>query len=315
MPSTEAAAEGTRLHEVAARLLSTPSHDCSDEDWKQVGAYVTAMRETAAQMGSGLRVEKRVTWNGINGSVDAGVYSSQTQFIADLKTGFRPVEVEENWQLLIYAMAEWKPGVRQTLRIVQPNGYHRDGVVRDWEVPDLEPYRDSVCAAMAEAREAPKLVATPANCTYCRAVTSCPAARSVTLGGMDLALKDTGKLPAEAIRSELVTLRTASRLIETRLDALTAEADARMRAGESLSGCVLRPGGASPLVWTADPAQIRSTADLMGINPVKEKLLTPKQLIEAGVPEKTVATMATRREPRMTVQTDADEQLVKAFEC
>lgn len=311
MPSGQWADEGTRLHALAARALMGHDDTCSLDDQKQIDAYVRDVNDTVAATKGELHVEQKVTHKDFPNAtvIDARVVPIQgRQILWDYKSGFRTVEVFENWQLIFSALILGLDSAE--FRIVQPNGWHPDGVVRSWVCEDVQRYGRQIRLAMEDARKYPTLVATPSNCTYCRAVTSCAAARGVTLGGMDMALKDTGKLPPEAMRSELVTLRTAEKMIAIRLLALEAEAEARLRSGERIPGCGMRSGSAGSLAWTADP---RATMEVMGIVPIKETLLTPTQAIAAGVPVETVGKMAKRNSPKMAVSTDVRAELAKAF--
>jgi hypothetical protein len=313
-PSGDAATEGTRLHDVAASLLTSGCNDCDPDDWEQVGAYVDEVRRQVGDSGDLLDVECDVLSSdlGISGTIDARTRSSTGRTITDLKTGHRPVEVFENRQLLVYAICDVDRGATK-LVIVQPNGWHRDGPVRRWTVPDLAPYRADLVRVMDEARNSPRLVATPENCTYCAAVTSCEAARAVTLGGADMALKHTGLLPPEAIKSELVTLRTTLKLTQIRLDALEAEAEQRVRSGERIPGCGMRPGRGGSLAWSRDEAQIRAICGMVGVDPTRTKLITPTQAEKAGVPPELVASMSTRGPTGMVLSTDVAADAAELF--
>lgn len=315
MPEGENAAEGKRLHRLAANWLAydEPLH-ADDEDRRIVEPYVNDTLDRHTELDGGqLLIERRVCGAVFpDGGVPDAMFSSvqhRTLVISDLKTGYTPVYAKENIQLLMYAI-ELQPPDDWTveLRIIQPN-------VRDtadvWQcaASDLATYRDMILQRIDEARNNPRLVATPNNCTYCSAVTSCEAARGVTLGGMDIALRETGKLPGSAIRSELVTLRTAKDLITTRLDALEAEAEARIRDGEAIDGCAIVPGRAGKLAWTADKAQIESYCELAGVDPMKHSLITPKQALDAGVPAEVIEVMAERRPAKATIDTESVDRM------
>jgi hypothetical protein len=306
----DSAKEGVRLHALAAEAILRQHEPPSREDWAQVWPYVRDVRDTHAAMGGTLMVERSVTHPDMKGTADAYLAGYNRDVVWDYKSGRRPVAAEDNWQLTCYA---WLLGLgrldraRTTdLRIVQPNTYHAEGPVLSWQptAAELQDRYKRIKQAMTEARDAPKLVATPNNCTHCAAVTSCPAARDATLGGADMAATDTGQLPPEAFRTELVTLRTASELIRVRLDALEAEADAKLRAGVRLPGCTLRPGRGGALKWSADESKISGTLAALGVEAAKTKLITPRQAIDAGVPETLVSKMAERQKPKLSIVID-----------
>lgn len=317
LPSGPQADEGTRLHGVAADMLVGDVKECAPEDWEIIGDYVSDVLNTqAAHPGSELKIEHSLSHPDHPGKVDASLRTSSRLITWDLKTGRRPVEVVRNHQLLLYAdMADVGPGMTHELRIAQTPGGHPDGPVRSWTVTDLTPYRLQRDRAVAEAKGAEaRLVATPSNCLYCKAVTSCPAARNVTLGGMDLAMGQVGPLAANAVRSELVTLRNTAKMVNDRLVALEAEAEVRIKRGELIDGCMLAPGKNGSLAWSADDDRVKAICGMVGQDPVEApKLRTPAQMIKAGVPAELVATVAKRSNPKMTVSTDVAAQAKKLF--
>ncbi len=297
-PPSPNADEGNRLHALAAGRLTRGNMDeISRDDWRQISAYVEDVQSELRATGAERFIEQL--------GMDARVSLPGREIIWDYKAGFRPVEVVNNWQLLSYAIELDLPkGTVVDLRIVQPNGWHKHGVVRNWVVDDLRPYAHQREHMMRRARDAPRLVATPSNCRHCAAVITCEAARDVTLGAADLAFTTTGQLPPEAVRSELVTLRTASEMLKIRLDALEAATEAQLKAGKRVPGCSIQASGGGSLRWTADESLISATLTAMGVDPVPSKPVTPTQAIAAGVPESLVATMAKRNSPAIKLSTE-----------
>lgn len=316
-PSTSDASEGTRLHKLAADVLTGKVQGCTSADLEIIGPYVETVRASHEQHGGELSIEQRIHHPLLGeGTPDAVTRAPQLLIIDDLKTGWRLVEAERNWQLLMYAcMIDPPMGTVVKLRITQVPPYHPEGPVRTWTVePDLVVFGSLIRKAMKEAREAPRLVATPSNCLYCSAVTSCEAARNATLGGMDMALRQTGPLAADAIRPELVALRNAVALGKSRLASLEAEAEARMRGGEMVPGCAMDSGRAGSMEWSADVDKVRAVCAMVGQSadaPVA--LRTPTQMIEAGVPEAMVKAVSKRRPSKMSVSTDAVDKIRKLF--
>lgn len=317
-PSTGDSEEGVRLHELAATYLRGEG-EIPAEDLPQLLAYVDDV--CAVEMDNCIRVwaERQVTHPLLsNGYVDAYVLLTKKLIIWDYKSGRRPVEARENWQMICYAMALLKdhdgPLPEVELRVVQPNAWHPDGPVRSWVMPNPDVYFEVIRATADEARRAPKYTATPSNCTYCNAVTTCPAARDVTLGGADMAMvHPSGPLPPEAIRSELVTLRNTKKLITERLDALEAEAEARLQGGEHIPGCGMVHGKQSARYWTADKDKLRTIVAELGVKPTKETLLTPKQIIDAGVPAEVVDKLAKRGTSKPVLSTEIEREMEKLF--
>ena len=317
-PPSPQAEEGTRLHKLATEILRGNAEviiDTAPGDWEIIGPYVEDVQAAEARYGVRAQYEYKIEQSDYGrGYIDAVLFTSSKVIIWDLKTGMRPVEAEKNWQLLLYAimfdqrMAAWE------LRIVQQPGYHPDGPVRTWIVNDLAPYRALAGRARNEALGSePKLMATPSNCLYCKAVTSCPAARNVTLGGMDLAMGGVGPIAADAIRTELVTLRNTKKLITSRLAALEAEAEERMRKGEAIAGCAMGSTRGGSLKWSAEPEQVRAVCSMVGQDAEIVSLRTPAQMIKAGVSTELIAAVTERAKPKMSVVTDADERTQNIF--
>jgi len=73
--------------------------------------------------------------------------------VLDHKSGYVPVEVKWNYQMLTYLLgliAEFGPRPRYLLGIHQPNYDHIDGAIRTWEpdASDVEIFRDKVLSSM-----------------------------------------------------------------------------------------------------------------------------------------------------------------------
>lgn len=318
-PDTRAASEGTRLHDLAASMLLGRYNRtaCDQADWEIIGPYVEHVEALHQKYRGTLHVEETLRHPVFgSGTPDAVIRAPQRLIIIDLKTGWRPVEAIRNWQLLMYAcMLEPPQGTTVELCIVQQPPYHPDGPIRTWTVePDLVLFDTLIRKAISEINEAPKLVATPSNCLYCSAVTNCDAARNASLGGMDMALSRTGPLPAEALRTELITMRNVVKLSQQRLVALEAEAEARMRGGEMVPGCAMQTGRRGAREWDADADKVRAVCAMVGQDAAAPQALqTPAQMIKAGVPEALVDSVTKRKPSKMSITTDAIEKTRKLF--
>lgn len=288
---TEAAREGTRLHDLAARVLLNGDTHHEPEDWEKIGPYVLDVEAAAKQSGNRIFIEHRVAGHGMRGTLDAMVGAT----IWDLKTGYRPVEAENNWQLLTYAILAGMTSV--TLKIVQHDR------IRSWVVEDLAPYRAKLLAAIHMVQTAPRFVASSNNCTYCPAMLTCPAARTAALGAVDLAYQTPLEIPPEEMRQELRLLRHAAAQLNAQVDVLEEEIRARIVKGGSVPGCALRPGRASALKWREnDVKHIRSWLGPKVLKP--EALLTPKQAIKAGFDEDQIHKLSERPPPKQVLDLD-----------
>lgn len=141
------------------------------------------LRDTSDEFESEQRMDMTALVDGVFGTGDVIAYSEAKQkvSIADLKYGKGvAVEVEENEQLLTYAMGVAQRyhnrGIREVeLIVVQPRAPHKDGPVRRWSTDVIGLY-DHVAALQAGAVAADdpkaKLVAGD-HCKFCKAAGFC----------------------------------------------------------------------------------------------------------------------------------------------
>lgn len=295
-PRSRAAAEGTRLHNLAASVLCGDNtiDDLTDEDRAVLTVYLQHARgadyveqKVAARVGPYL----------LAGTPDAVRVKAGHAEIIDLKTGWGIVEVPKNWQLICYALAwaDRDPTIeRYTLTIVQPRPWHPEGSVRSWDVTTREITRDyapRIADAMASAYVSPRYRTGPA-CKYCPAIRSCSALRDETLADADHA-GYRAQLPDDHLAAEIEALEAAASRIGLRLDALRESAIGRLRRGERIRGLTLRQDRGR-LKWDVDdPAAIIEM--LTGQRPEKKVCLTPKQAIDSGVPDTVISGLASRK--------------------
>lgn len=166
---SDASAEGTRLHDLAAKCLLSGA----DSDIPAVQTYLDEVRRHSGT----LHVETRVhvapdCW----GSIDAGVVGEHETVVIDLKTGKSPVSPVSNSQLMLYALGADAAAPRDyyQLCIVQPNG-SSGFPVKMWPIarPELLAFREKVLRAIDRA-ESPRAPIIPGkHCYWCTAKHGC----------------------------------------------------------------------------------------------------------------------------------------------
>lgn len=325
-PGGPAAQEGSRKHDISANILKGGAVELDSEDAADIMPYVRTVRDTLAASGEGakLHVEKRLDplphFPEMYGTPDARIWDpeSGTLYIDDLKTGMVPVEAVGNLQLACYLMLSPEPWKRAVLRIIQPTTWHADGHVRVWEVDGeaFTPYRLQIVQAIQDARNGGTFKASPSNCRYCKALPSCKAARDMSLIAVSCAgSTPLQALPPEAVRLELDTLRDAMKALKLRLDAIEQETKTKLFNGQRVPGCRLAPGKAQPLRWDVPVEAVRAALGAITDVDVRKPVdvITPKQAIDAGVPESTVKALASRAKPKLSVKTDEDQHLKRMF--
>src|SRR5690606_40373245 len=146
--SSPAAEEGTLAHHHFEEHLSgIQGLDMLDNEEMQDALLSCAewvedqVEEVDGELHTELRVDfgEKFGYVGLTGTADVIVASEQELLVADLKYGVRPVEAEENTQLLTYLVgAIHRFGPRQSYRvaILQPRGRHAKGPIRVWRVSE-----------------------------------------------------------------------------------------------------------------------------------------------------------------------------------
>lgn len=182
---------------------------------------------------------------GMTGTPDAfqvapGVRSKFLLRVADLKLGYRFVEVFGNLQLSIYAFViarhlNLPPETEIELVIVQPRSFHRDGSVRRWNTTYAELERDIISplrerAALAMSDGA-MCIPNP-GCFDCAARHACMAYQHSTLLATERAYEGLPhELTPEAASVELARLMDAAKKIEGRISGLEAVVTSHIKKG------------------------------------------------------------------------------------
>lgn len=181
----------------------------------------------------------------MQGTPDAWAYNPtlRTLYVADLKFGFRFVEVWENWQLICYVwaiidllnLADTDTMVQMT--IVQPRSTHHEGPVRTWRIraSDLRAQLNILQhAAQLAMGETPDCTPNP-GCGDCPARHACVALQNSALRALETSYEGIPlELSAAAVGDELRRLKEAEKRLEARITGLTAQAEALLRAGTTV---------------------------------------------------------------------------------
>lgn len=244
--------------------------------------------------------------------------------VADLKGGYRPVDVFPNWQLIGYASAIIDAN-RDTLDdadeiefvIVQPRAYHRSGPVRKhcMRIGELAPYIESLrMAASIATGEHAHAVAGP-QCDNCAARASCSVCHAAGMRALEVAGEpDVHDLPVVALDYEMQRLEDAARMIEARLTGLQAQAVHLIRRGAVLPSYTMESGNGR-LVWADDTAEQSAIAmgDLLGLDIRKPaKAITPLQAMKQ-LPKEFVEQYARRNRGEQKLVRFDRNAAVKAF--
>jgi hypothetical protein len=158
------------MHEASAELLLGREFDMrkfSPAELDIIDGYVSAVEQFAE--GRELRVEFFVGDRFAGGTIDALVVGDEDAWVIDLKTGKQMVEVNQNWQLLFYAMHAGLFECERKLHL----GIYQPSVSK--EIQWWTPTRQEIAAAgmrIAKAESSREFNVGP-QCSKCRAFIHC----------------------------------------------------------------------------------------------------------------------------------------------
>jgi len=219
-------------------------------------------------------------------------------FIWDAKFGHSIVEVYENYQLLIYLMGitqngDWS-GWKVNLTIYQPRARHPLGISRTWSdsYENMATYFDKIIFAAYETKSGEGKLTPGRHCKQCVGKRACVANERAVFDIIDLVKysDDTSELKGNELSLELSLLRDAKLLVESRYDALNAQAKYEMLNGAPLPGQKLETIYGNTVFDKLKITELLTIGDLMKIDLRKpEDVITPKQAIAVGLDENIVS--------------------------
>lgn len=239
---------------------------------------------------------------GSGGTPDAWAYNPDTKtlYVADLKFGFRFVEVWENLQLICYACGlidmlnlDWS-NTNIVFTIVQPRARHRDGPVRTWKTTanDILPFVTMLAAAAAS----PEMYTPNPGCFDCPGRHVCVAYQNAAMRALEVSYAggDTHELEPRALGSELRLLKDAQKKLEGRISGLELQAESLLRKGTAVPGWILAATYARETWREGTEDQLKTLAEKYFGNVTvtkPAKLLTPNQVRQV-LPKDVVAMFA-----------------------
>lgn len=255
------------------------------------------------------------------GTPDAYIINRDKKIVEifDYKYGFIPVEVEENWQLITYALglkywlklgSDW--GYR--LHVYQPRAFHSDGIHRTWNVDSfvlnerLFDIQDAIASDFLKTGPA---------CTYCKAAGICPKLKEETdmicESEENQQYETAEHLTPKQESDDLLRLENASKLIKARMLGLTQSITTGIQTGKTgyRHHLVQKMGREH---WTIGVDQIKALGILYGKILVKETPITPKQAITAKIPADVVRINSKTESTGYELQLVDEKNLAKLFD-
>lgn len=304
--------DGTACHWLASEIWDgrfpaegslSPNNRTLDEDmFDAVDMYHDALRAWPMPAVCEVSVAIERILKGMTGTPDAYAWDAATRtlYIADLKYGFRFVEVWENWQLVCYAAGLMEmlgingleeQHVNVVFTIVQPRSNHRDGPVRTWKTKasNIRAQVNTLAhaAEAATATEAPACTPNP-GCGDCPGRHACTALQNSALCAMEQAYAGVPlELPLPALGDELRRMQDAAKKMEARITGLQEQAEHALRGGKVLPGWTLAPTFARERWQEGAEEKVLAVAQYYNADIAKaRKAVTPNQarkLIPANV--------------------------------
>ena len=338
-PDTESepAREGTAGHEIGAAMVEAARTAATliwahfdgktagngvmfnQEMFEAAELYADDIRQVMTKTGifdsDLLRIEQPVTIPRVHdlnwGTPDCVIWDLKggTLYLWDFKYGYGVVEVEQNWQMIEYAIGALDSvtggnglgdqHITIDMRIVQPRAYHPDGPCRSWKVTgsDLRGHANQ----LAVAAEASQAVEPPCKagtwCDHCKAAPDCMTNQRETARISDrievLQLHD---LSPEQSAVELRYLERAKVLLVSRLEALQTQALQQVKDGTVIPGYGIGYGRGSTN-WNKPDSEVIALGDLMGVDLRKaEKPVTPSQALKLNVDETVINSYSEKRQ-------------------
>lgn len=311
-PGSVYADEGTAGHDLFARVLAgyvgrdligkkaengltftKEMYDLVEPCVEYVRDYAKSVRgavfsEQKFEIGQGYGIKPGIFW----GTADVVVMSSQELMIGDLKLGFQDVDVEDNEQIINYALGvlDASGWIHDSIRLVilQPKTKPEPKEFV-YTAAQMEGFRakfnDGVHTAAGGSNT---LNATAKGCRFCKAAGGCPELRRHTLelAQRDFATETSVELVAKAVGAldgeQIAELLNKSELIKNALSAVETHALRMLEADPNSIPGYKRVLGEKKRAWRDEAQALQSFEALLDLDTVApRKLTTPAQIEKA----------------------------------
>ena len=309
-----AAEEGKAAHYVLERLLhgdvdansligqSAPNNFIID---KHMVNYALRSIPEIKPLIDFVRCERKITLVSEQGTRIYGRYdlgggqaSTKTLRMFDYKYGYSVIEPEQNYQLLGGTAGMLQELTRDQfdwveMIVIQPRAHHPKGPVRKWTI-SINEFWDHYAWMMRRADEVKRgnqpFVPGP-WCKYCKKQHGCSALRAAGLQVVDQVEQGFfEELDADALSFERQIVNRNLKTLKEYSKALDMQIVQRLRKGEYIPKLMAEPQYGRD-VWI-EPEVLKTFEAIMPeLKLHKDVPLTPKQAIEAGLPEKLVLTL------------------------
>jgi hypothetical protein len=223
------------------------------------------------------------------GTLDIAFLDSRanTLYVWDFKYGRLSVSAFENRQLIGYAQAFCETvGIDQlnprlNLNIIQPRCYDGQGPLRKWltTLDDMRPLVNDLRDGVGQHRCGTAKCKTGPQCYQCKGRYVCDTNLMGAMVGIEVSGTSTPREISDlALGYEINVVESAIDLLSQRLDALNAEAGARIMRSKMIPGRRMRDTFSRSSKWNIPNEQVKMLGRMSGVDFMKpEEPLTPTQ--------------------------------------
>jgi hypothetical protein len=334
--SSEFAEEGTRAHELAEKILTNYNEEGStfqvgedvdmfDNVMEYVNTILGELNRCQLKQASKIEllIEKTITLEAIDnrlfGTVDAMFYcaAESTLYVFDLKYGAGvEVDVEENPQLMYYALAGWSTCFANTVKltIVQPRVDNSRKSIT-YTALEMDKFADQLTKAIDHVDEDPeRYIPGPKQCRWCNASAVCPAqARAfgaiTNIEPKAVLGQDALPLPATLTNSQAGIIFANSPQLKKWLDDVSAHVRNLCLNGEDIQDAKIVEQSKNRVYKNPKDAEaaVRKAGHLVK-DIMVSKLKSPAQLQKAGVTRKLIDSLTITPKGAMVVVPITDKR-------
>ena len=327
---SQAQLEGLSCHTMLEELIEGLPLTAGEIDPKwgivRTQALIDSVVKARGALPKVVTVEERIDLSmiaqGWYGKCDVSHESSGILNIYDVKFGHTLVEVEENPQLMAYAIGKARqlnlPSDHAViLHIVQPREYRSgEHFHRTWatSVGELENYIPMYQRAIENVMSNAPTATTGSQCKYCSARANCNTLRDVAYDVVDFSeTLSTSNLTGDQIGVDLKIVRESLERLKSMETALEEQAKFNLSAGRPVKGWGVEPVTSLPKWKSGVEEQVKMLGMMYGVEVTIETLLTPNQIMKLNIDNSVISEYTTQTSSMRLVQQSAND-IAKLFE-
>jgi len=235
--------------------------------------------------------------------IDAHLYVPECKYLCiwEFKAGHKTVEVENNLQMICgFCAIEEKfdiiddQNLTVEFRIVQPRSYHSDGPIRN-AIYKASDFRGAINTLSMRANSDHRDQVTGTHCYGCQAIMHCDAAiKNIYTMYETIQKLKTVDITNDQLAINYELLNHIKEKINYILPSTEVEMMERIKKGQLVKGYEITPS-TGRIEWDCGVDKLKNLQNMLNVPLLKESPITPKQAIKAGVSEKIINKIASRK--------------------